>query len=60
MTPKTKRWIHTGLCVVAILCSAASLYMLGELGTTRWTMTFNVISILLILVAIRTRAVRLP
>jgi hypothetical protein len=58
MTPR--RLTHIGLCAAAILCSAASLYMLGELGATRWTMAFNVVSIVLILAAIRMRPARAP
>ena len=55
-----RRNLHIGVCAVAIVSSAASLYELFALGATRWTTAFNVLSIVLILMAVKTRPVRQP
>ena len=58
MDLRMKRSLYIAVCVVAIVCSVASLEQLFVVGPTRWTMAFNVLSLVLILLAFKTRPVR--
>jgi hypothetical protein len=55
MTLNNRRWIHTALIVAAIVCSLVSLFALFGMGVVRWTTPLNVLSLLLIYLAITTR-----
>jgi hypothetical protein len=55
MTSSKQRWIHFGLTIAAIACSAVSLFALVELDGPRWTISLNALSIILIALAMRTR-----
>ena len=60
MDPRKKQYLHIALMAVAIICSAYSLEELFIVGATRWTMAFNVLSLVLVLMAFKTRPVRQP
>jgi hypothetical protein len=55
MTSNQRRWLHYGLVIAAIACSTISLFALPEMGAPRWITSLNVLSIVLILLAVRTR-----
>jgi hypothetical protein len=55
MTSNRRRWIHYGLLVAAIICSLASLFALLEVGAVRWTTPLNILSLLLIFLAIESK-----
>jgi hypothetical protein len=55
MTSNTQRWIHNGLAAAAIICSLGSLFALVELGAARWTTPLNVLALILVALAARTR-----
>ena len=54
MASNQRRWLHYGLAVAAIVCSVISLFALTE-GASRWTTPLNVLSIVLIVLAVKTR-----
>jgi energy-converting hydrogenase Eha subunit C len=58
MDPRKKQYLHIALMAIAIICSVASIEQLFIQGATRWTAAFNVLSIILILMAFKTRPVR--
>ena len=60
MDPRKKQYLHIALMAIAIICSVYSLEELFIVGPTRWTMAFNVLSIVLVLMAFKTRPVRQP
>jgi glucose uptake protein GlcU len=47
--------MHNAPAIAAIVCSAASLFALLVLHSTRWTAVLNVLAIILILTSIRMR-----
>ena len=54
MISNQRRWLHQGLVVGAIVCSLVSLFALAE-GASRWTTPLNILSIVLIVLAVKTR-----
>ena len=58
MDPRKKQYLHIALMAVAIICSVYSLEELFIVGATRWTMAFNVLSLLLVFMAFKTRPIR--
>ena len=60
MDARLKRYQHIALTAVAIICSVASIEELFIAGATSWTMAFNVLSLVLVLTAFKTRLVRQP
>jgi hypothetical protein len=59
MTPNRRPLLYDSFAIAAIICSTVSLFALLELGATRWTTSLNILSLVLILFAVRTRP-RLP
>jgi len=57
MTSEQRRRIHYALTIAAIVCSVISLFALLEMGATRWTGSLNALSVVLILLAVKTRRV---
>jgi len=55
MHPNQMRWLHYAFVTVAIAGSLVSLFALFELGAPSWTTPLNVLSVVCILLAIRTR-----
>jgi hypothetical protein len=55
MTPNQRRWPHHILAIAAILCSATSLFALVKLGGPRWTTSLNVLALILVFLAMKTR-----
>ena len=53
MTSNQRRWLHYGLLVAAIVCTVISLVALAE-GASRWTTPLNILSIVLIVFAVKT------
>jgi hypothetical protein len=53
MTSSKQHWIHGALAVAAIFCALASLVALFKFGATGWTTPLNVLSLLLVFVAMR-------
>lgn len=60
MDPRKKQYLHIALMAVAIISSVASIEQLFIQGATRWTTAFNVLSLVLVLMAFKTRPVRQP
>ncbi len=60
MDRRKKQYLHIALMAVAIICSVASIEQLFIQGATRWTTAFNVLSVVLVLMAFKTRPVRQP
>ena len=58
MDPRKKQYLHIALMAIAIICSVASIEQLFIQGTTRWTTAFNVLSLVLVFTAFKTRPVR--
>ena len=58
MDPRKKQYLHIALMAVAIISSVYSLEELFIVGATRWTAAFNVLSLVLVLLAFKTRPVR--
>ena len=58
MTPNRRVWLHYGLASAAIMCSIVSLFALVEMGAPRWTTPLNAVSIVLVLLAVKTRGRR--
>jgi len=50
-----KRWIYYTLVVIAITGSLVSLFALFELGSPRWTIPVNMLSVICILLAMKVR-----
>jgi len=59
MTPNRRLLLYYSFAFAAIICSIVSLFALLELGATRWTTSLNILSLVLILFAVRARP-RLP
>ena len=60
MDPRKKQYLHIALMAVAITSSVASIETLFMVGATPWTMAFNVLSLLLVVMAFKTRPIRQP
>ena len=58
MDPRKKQYLHIALMAVAIICSVYSLEELFIVGAARWTTAFNALSLILVLLAFKTRPVR--
>ena len=54
MTSKQRR-LGYGLAIAAIIFSVLSLFVLLEFGATHWTTPLNVLSLVLIVVAVKAR-----
>jgi hypothetical protein len=50
-----KRWLYYALVAIAIMGSLASLFALFELGSPRWTIPLNVLSLVCVLLAVKAR-----
>lgn len=57
MDPRKKQYLHIALMAIAIICSVYSLEELFIVGATRWTTAFNALSLILVLLAFKTRPV---
>jgi uncharacterized membrane protein len=55
MRPNQKRWLYYALVAIAIAGSLVSLFALFELGSARWTIPVNVLSVSCVLLAIEMR-----
>jgi len=55
MHSNRKRWLHYAFVTFAIVGSLVSLFALFELGVPSWTTPLNILSVVCILLAIRTR-----
>ena len=55
MTSNQRPWLYYGLAGAAIVCSLISLFALVEMGASRWTTPLNILSIILILLAVKLR-----
>jgi hypothetical protein len=55
MRSNPKLWLHYTFVVIAIACSVASLLALFELGASSWTTPLNILSVVCILFALKTR-----
>ena len=55
MTANQRRWLHYFLVIAAIICSTTSLFALFELGARSWTSSLNILAVILILLAVKTR-----
>ena len=60
MDARSMKYLHIGISVVAIFSTVASVQELFILGVTRWTTAFNALSLVLILMAVKTRPTRQP
>ncbi len=60
MDARSKRYLHIAISAIAIFSSVASVQELFILGATRWTTAFNVLSLLLVAMALKTRPIRQP
>ena len=58
MDPRIKRYLHIAISAIAIVCSVTSIEQLFIAGAIRWTTAFNVLSLVLILMAFKTRPIR--
>jgi len=55
MRVNRKRWLCYTLVVIAIVGSLVSLFALFELGAPRWPISVNMLSIICVLLAMKTR-----
>jgi hypothetical protein len=55
MTSNQRRWLHYGLAFAAIISSLFSLFALVEMNAPSWTTRLNILSVVLILLVVRTR-----
>lgn len=55
MNSDQKRWLSYALLVVAMAGSLVSLFALFELGAPRWTISLNILSVVCVLLAVKTR-----
>ena len=58
MNTKQQRRLHDLLAIGAMLCSVISLFALFEMGAPAWISSLNVLAVILIILAIRTRGRR--
>jgi hypothetical protein len=52
------RWLYYALVSIAITGSLVSLFALFELGSPRWTIPVNILSVVCVLLAVKTRGRR--
>ena len=50
-----KRWLYYALVAIAIVGSLVSLFALFELGSPRWTIPVNALSVVCVLLAAKAR-----
>jgi hypothetical protein len=55
MRSNQKRWQYYALVSVAITGSLVSLFALFELGSPRWTIPVNILSVICVILAAKTR-----
>ena len=55
MTKNGQRWLYYGLLIAAMVCSVIQLLAIVKMGAPRWTTSLNVLSVVLILLALTTR-----
>ncbi len=55
MRSNQKRWLYYALVAIAIAGSLVSLLALFELGSPRWTIPVNILSVVCVLLAVKTR-----
>jgi hypothetical protein len=55
MQSRPYRWLHYVLVAIAITGSLVSLFALFRLGAPRWTIPLNILSVVSIILAARTR-----
>jgi uncharacterized membrane protein len=55
MRVNNKRWLYYTLSAIAISGSVASLFALFELGSPRWTIPVNMLSVICVLLAMVVR-----
>lgn len=60
MDARSKRYLHIAIAIAAIFSSVASVQELFIVGATRWTTAFNVLSLVLVLLAVKTWPTRQP
>ena len=60
MDARSMKYLHIVISVIAIFSTVASVQELFIVGATRWTTAFNVLSLVLILLAVKTRPTRQP
>ena len=58
MTSNKRRSIYYGLLVSAIICSLVSLFALMKMGAPGWITSLNILSLVLILLAVKLRGQR--
>ena len=58
MRSNHKRWLYYSLVAIAIAGSLVSLFALFELGSPRWTIPVNMLSVICVLLAIKMRGRR--
>lgn len=56
MLSNQRRWLYYGLAIAAVICSGFSFFALLALGAPSWTASLNILSIVLVLLAARTRS----
>ena len=59
MRSNQKRWLYYTFLAIAIAGSLVSLFALFELGSPRWTILVNTLSIICVLLAMKMRGRRL-
>ena len=57
MTTNGQRWLYYGLLIAAMICSVIQFLAIVKMGAPRWTTSLNVLSVVLILLALTTRRV---
>lgn len=55
MTSNMPRWVNYGLALAAIVCSVISLFALARMDGPRWTTALNILSLVLIFLAVKSR-----
>jgi len=55
MRPNLRLWLHCTFLAIAVAGSLVSLFALFELGAPRWTTPLNILSVVCILFALKTR-----
>jgi len=55
MTSTGKRWLYYGLLMAAMVCVVVQLFASVKMGAPKWTTSLNLLSVVLILLALTTR-----
>jgi L-asparagine transporter-like permease len=58
MTSTKQRWLYYGLLIAAIVCSVVQLFAIWKMGAPKWTTSLNVLSVVLIILALTTRRLK--